>query len=117
MGAGAGENYANFGLVEPQTAEDISNLIGFAKEVEAPYVVHSPAKIVQPRGGKLSDTMRAMRLVYEYVAAPHRLIWRGGSWRLPPDVEKAMVTGPFLDVCGCLGVAAKYCKHNLIETP
>jgi DNA repair photolyase len=117
LGAGAGENYANFGLVEPQTAEDIGNLIGFAKEVEALYVVHSPAKIVQPRGRKLSSVMQAMRRVYDYVAAPDKPTFRGGSWRLPDAVARAQVTEPFLETCKRVGVAAKYCKHNLIETP
>lgn len=117
LGASPARSYANFGLVEPQTAEDIINLVGFAKEVGARHVVYSPAKIVQPRGKKLSPVMQAMRGVYDCVTAPDKPVFHGGSWRLPDAVARAHVTQPFLETCGRLGVAAKYCKHNLIETP
>ena len=117
FGAGAFETYRSFDLVEPQTAEDISNLIGFAKEIDALYVIYSSAKIVQPRGRKLSTIMQAMRRVYDCVAAPDKPVFRGGSWRLPDASSRVRVTEPFLEACRRTGVAAKYCKHNLIETP
>ena len=93
------------------------NLVGFAKAIGALYVVHSPAKIVQPRGRKLSPVMQAMRRVYDCVAAPDKPTFRGGAWRLPDAVARAQVTEPFLETCRRVGMAAKYCKHNLIETP
>jgi len=114
---GPTQTYADFGLAEPQTAGDIENLVGFAKEMGVRHVVYSPAKIVQPRGKELSPAMQAMRQVYEYVAAPDRPIFRGGAWRPPSAIAEAKVTQPFLKTCGRLGVAAKYCKSNLIETP
>ena len=61
--------------------------------------------------------MRAMRLAYEQLAAPRKLIWRGGSWRLPPEVMVPKVIRPFLDTCQRLGVVAKFCKDNLVSTP
>ena len=117
LGDSLEKTYADFGLVEPQSAEDIDNLVSFAREVEALYVVYSPAKIVQPRGRKLSPIMQDMRRLYDHVTAPDKLTFRGGAWRLPDAFARERVTGPFLETCRRLGVAAKYCKHNLIETP
>lgn len=107
----------DFGLPEAQTLEDLDTLVRLAREVEARHAIYSPAKIVQPRGRKLSETMQAMRRMYEAVASPHKLDFHGGSWRLPWPVTKAHVVQPFLDICQCLGVRTKYCKQNLTETP
>jgi len=117
LGADPAKTYASFDLVQPQSAEDIDNLVGFARDVGVLHVVHSPAKIVQPRGRKLSPAMQAMRRVYDCVAAPDKPIFRGGAWRLPDAIARAQITEPFLETCRRVGVAAKYCKHNLIETP
>ena len=107
----------DFGLPEAQTLEDLDALVRLAREVEARHVVYSSAKIVQPRGRKLSEIMQAMRRMYETVASPHKLDFHGGSWRLPWPVAKAHVVQPFLDICQSLGVRTKYCKQNLTETP
>jgi len=117
LGGHTARTYGSFGLVEPQSLDDIDNLVGFAKAVGALHVVYSAAKIVQPRGRKLSPTMQAMRQVYNCVAEPEKPIFRGGAWRLPDAFARSQVTEPFLETCRRVGVTAKYCKHNLIETP
>lgn len=108
---------AEFGLPEAQTLDDLEHLVALADELQVRHVVYSPVKVVQPRGRKLSSTMQVLRHVYEACALPERPIFRGGSWRLPDSVAKAHVVQPFLEICARHGVAAKYCKHNLIETP
>jgi len=108
--------YRDFDLPEPQTLSDLERLVAFAEETGACRVVYSPTKIVQPRLRPMSRMMRSMRPLYEYIAAPERLIFRGGSWRLPPQQQSA-VTGPLLDLCRKHGVPAKHCMQNLIETP
>ena len=108
--------YRDFDLPEPQTLGDLGRLVTFAKETGACRVVYSPAKIVRPRMRPMSRMMRSMRSLYEYVAAPERLIFRGSSWRLPPQRQSA-VTGPLLDLCRKHGVPAKCCMQNLTETP
>lgn len=108
--------YRDFDLPEPQALGDLERLVTFAQETGACRVVYSPAKIVQPRLRPMSRMMRSMRPLYEYIAAPERLIFRGGSWRLPPQQQSA-VTGPLLDLCRKHGVPAKHCMQNLIETP
>jgi len=108
---------ADFGLPEAQTLGDLEKLVELAKEMDARHVVYSPAKIIQPRGRKLSDTMRAMRAVYEAMANPSKLDFHGGSWRLPRSVSEDRIVRPFLEICRSKGVKAKYCMKNLIETP
>ncbi len=116
FGEGSIRTLADFGLTEAQTLDDLANMVRFAKEVNAHYVVYSAAKIVQPRSRPLSDTMRAMRQAYEFLAAPQRLIFRGGAWRLPADVVNSQIVKPFLDVCRREGIPARHCKHNLLGT-
>jgi DNA repair photolyase len=108
---------ADFGLPEAQALDDLERLVGLAQELQVRHVVYSPAKIVQPRGRKLTPTMRALREVYSACAYPERLVFRGGSWRLPEAIARAHVVQPFLELCRRQNVTAKYCKHNLIETP
>lgn len=108
---------ADFGLPEAQTMDDLESLVGFAKDMTVRHIVYSPAKIVRPRGRALSETMQALKTAYEMLVAPQKLVWRGGSWRLPPDIAEARIVRPFLDICKRRGVLAKYCKQNLIETP
>jgi len=79
--------------------------------------VYSPMKIVKPRGRSLSPIMQKLRRAYEIMAAPQRLSWHSGSWRLPNEVARDRVTGPFLDLCRKHGVSAKFCMTNLVETP
>ncbi|MGB2985775.1 MAG: hypothetical protein WBE26_07810 [Phycisphaerae bacterium] len=109
--------FADFGLPEPQTLDDLENLVALAKELNVRHVVYSPAKITQPRGRKMSETMQAMRRVYESVAAPEKLVFRGGSRRLPHNIAQDRIVRPFLELCDRYGVIGKYCKQNLIETP
>jgi len=108
---------ADFGLPEAQTMDDLENLVALAKDMNARHVVYSPAKIVLPRGRELSETLQTLRAVYAALAAPQKLVWRGRSWRLPQDVAEAEIVRPFLEICRRRGVATKYCKQNLIETP
>lgn len=106
-----------FGLVEPQTLEDLDNLVGFANEVGVRHVVYSSLKITLPRGRKLDGTMTAMRSVYQALSAPGKPVWRRGSWRLPKEISDEHVVGPFLKICATHGVKAKFCMQDLIEIP
>jgi DNA repair photolyase len=110
-------NMADFGLPEAQTVEDLEKLVSLAKEVDVRHIVYSTAKIVQPRGRKLSKSMLALREAYRSFATPEKLSWRGGSWRLPFAIANERILQPFLRICHKKKVAAKFCKQNLIETP
>jgi hypothetical protein len=96
--------------------QELEELVGFAKEMSVRHIVFSVARIVQPRRRELSETMRTMRSIYETFAAPEKLVWRGGSWRLPQSTAEVKVVRPFLEICQRINVPAKFCKQNLIET-
>jgi DNA repair photolyase len=106
----------DFGLPEAQTLADLECLIRFAKEVGVRHIVYSPAKIVLTRGHGLEPAMAGLRRVYERLAAPDKLLWRGLSWRLPWSVSDRLLVRPLLDLCHRWGVPAKFCRQNLIET-
>ena len=112
-----GQNLDNFGIPEAQTLKDPKHLVELAAKVNVCHVIYSPVKIVKPRCGKLSDPMQALRQVFQILAANEKLDFHGGSWRLPASVAKEYIADPFLAICRKRNVAAKYCKHSLIETP
>ncbi len=109
--------FEDFGLVEPQTLDDLVNLVAFAKEVNVRHIVYSATRIVQPRGQMLSETMKALRDLYHALSAPGKAPWGHGGWRLPPQVSDQHVIPPFRDICSREGVTAKFCMQDLIETP
>lgn len=113
----SGCSLADFGLVEAQSIEDLDQLVRFARDQGVRHVVYSAAKIVQPRRRKICPRMRRWLLVFERMAAPARLVFRGGAWRMPPEVAEQAIIQPFLKLCAAHGVPAKHCMRNLIETP
>ena len=54
---------------------------------------------------------------YRFLAEPAALEFRGGSWRLPWNIAQEHVVEPFLRLCKRHGLAAKFCKQNLLTTP
>ncbi|MBN2447697.1 MAG: hypothetical protein JXO22_13270 [Phycisphaerae bacterium] len=112
-----GRTLEDFGLPEAQTNDDLDHLVALAKELNVRHVVYSPTKIVQPRGRRLQPLLLALRDVYRAMAAPEKLDFHGGSWRLPDALARMHIAQPFLDVCARQGVIAKYCKRDLIEAP
>ena len=111
------QSLTDLDLPEAQSLDDLEKLVRLAKELGVRHVVFSPMKIVKPRGRSLSPIMQKLRRAYEIMAAPERLDWRSGSWRLPGRMAVARITGPFLDLCRKHGVPAKFCMSNLVETP
>jgi DNA repair photolyase len=114
--ARARQSLSDFGLVEAHTRDVLAHLVAFAKEVRVLRVVFSPAKIVRSRDAGLADPMRRLRDVYAHMTAPEKLVWRGGSWRLPQAVSDRYIVAPLLEICRCEGVPAKFCMCNLLET-
>lgn len=115
-GAG-GRSMADFGLAEAQTMADLEALVAFGKECGVRHVVHSPVRLVRPRGRGMEPAMRGLLEVYRALAAPGRPVWRGGSWRLPGSVAGPQITGPFLELLAAAGLPARFCTRNLVETP
>ena len=111
-----GQTFADFGLVEAQTLEDLECLVSFARETGAQHVVHSTAKIVLPRRNALTASKRGLLQVYRALSEPRKPVWRGGSWRLPEALAQQWITSPFTAIAERHSVPTKFCMQNLIET-
>ena len=111
-----GKMMADFGLPDVQSIQDLEGLVRFSKELAAPYIIYSVAKITRPQRGSLPPVMERMKRVYQHLAAGQSLVFRGGSWRLPESVAEEHILSPFLDLCERHSVSAKACKINLVTT-
>ncbi|MCX7723515.1 MAG: hypothetical protein N2379_10750 [Verrucomicrobiae bacterium] len=106
----------DFGLREAQTSEDLYQLLAFAKRVQVRHVVYSPLKIVQCRRGSVTEPMQRMLEVFRAISFPCRPVRKGLSWRMPDWYVRDCLVAPFLDMCRALGVTAKFCMSNVLET-
>jgi DNA repair photolyase len=111
------QSLQDHGLAEAQTLEDLERLVALARSLSVRHVVYSPLKIVCPRGRQLNESMQALLRVYRALSAPGKPEFRGGSWRLPAEMAAQHVVGPFRGLCQQMGVPAKFCMRDLVETP
>lgn len=114
---GGDKTMADFGLPDVQPMSDLEGLVAFGHEVGIKGIIYSVAKITRPQQGVMPLVMERMKRVYQHLSPRQRLIFRGGSWRLPEDVAKERVVEPFLEICERYSMAVKACKANLIATP
>jgi DNA repair photolyase len=114
---GGGKTMADFGLPDVQPMRDLEGLVSFSRELAAPHVIYSAAKITRRKQGDLPPVMERIRQVYRHLSAGRPLEFHGGSWRLPEGVATAVVIAPFLELCRRYAMPAKPCKTNLIATP
>lgn len=112
-----GKTMADFDLLQAQSLEDLEQLVRLASEMNARHIVYSAAKIIQPRLKKMSHTMKNLKRVYELLVYPDKLVFRGGSWRLPEKTAKQYIIDPLLAICQKHQIPAMFCKQNLVETP
>jgi len=106
----------DFGLPDVQPARDLEALVSFSREIGARHIIYSVAKITRRKAGGLSPVMAKMKRVYEHLAG-RSLVFRGGSWRLPPAAATEFVLEAFLDLCRQYSIPTRGCKANLISTP
>jgi DNA repair photolyase len=114
VGNGSVATLRDFGIEEAQTIEDLERLVLLAKEIGIAQVVYSAVKIVRPRSRPTDVAMAGLKAAFQVMAAPEKLVFRGGSWRLPSRAV-ALVTEPFVELCRKHGVSAKFCMMNLVE--
>jgi DNA repair photolyase len=112
-----GKLLADFQLPDAQSLADLEKLVKFTAELNILHIVYSVAKIVTPRYKPIPEAMQQLRQVYEYVAQPEKLIFRGGSWRLPEIIAQEHIVKPFLKICDTYRMKAYFCKQNLLLTP
>jgi len=113
---GARRSLADFGLPEAQPPEDLERIVGLGAEVGVTRIVWSVAKLGPSRTGPASQALQVLRRLYESMAAPGRLEWRSGSYRLPERIARPLIVEPFLEICARHGVDASFCAHHLLRT-
>jgi DNA repair photolyase len=99
----------------PQTREDIDAITQFAADVGARGIIHTPAKIVRPKTGKLDPRMSDMLALYRKLAGP-ALISKGGAWTLPREIAQRVTVDPLQSICDAYGVELAFCMNNLLVT-
>jgi len=114
---GGGKLLADFQLPDAQSLPALEKLVRFAAENSMLHIVYSVTKIVAPRYKPVPEAMQQLKCVYEYVAKPDKLIFRGGSWRLPQTIAQKHIIKPFSEICDSYGMKAYFCKQNLLSTP
>jgi len=107
----------DFNLPDSQSLDKLEVLVRFASENCLNHIVYSVAKITQPRYRAMEIEMQNLKYAYEHIASNQRLVFRGGSWRLPDMIAQEQVVKPFLKICQKYKIQAYFCKQNLINTP
>jgi len=112
-----GKSLKDFNLPDSQSLDKLEILVKFASENSLHHIVYSVAKITQPRYRAMTIEMQNLKSAYEHIAAGQRLVFRGGSWRLPDQIAKEKIVKPFLKICQKYKIPTCFCKQNLLKTP
>ncbi|MBW8017025.1 MAG: hypothetical protein FVQ82_12635 [Planctomycetes bacterium] len=112
-----GKSLEDFQLPDAQSLNALESLVNFAKEQQLLHIVYSVAKVVMPRYKPMLESMGRLKQVYEHIANGEKLVFRGGSWRLPDKLAQVHITMPFVQICNSYGMNVYYCKQNLLKTP
>jgi DNA repair photolyase len=112
-----GKSLADFQLPNAQSLDGLEKLAAFAADNKILHIVYSVAKVVSPRYKPLGEEMQNIKKVYEHLANGEKLIFRGGSWRLPNDIAQEQIIEPFKNICHSYNLKTCYCKQNLLATP
>jgi DNA repair photolyase len=120
---------SDFHLVEAQTLDDLEQLVSFAKEIDVDHIVYKVVKIIslaKEKGERqivdeavntvqpVEPPMRRLKRAFVAMAQPEKLVFRGGSWRLPRR-HVDLIADPFLEICNRHGVPAKFCIANVLD--
>jgi DNA repair photolyase len=106
-----------FQLSDAQSLDRLEKLVRFAKDNNMQHIVYSVAKIIAPRYKSITSAMQRLKEAYQHIAQPDKLVFRGGSWRLPDNAARKYIVKPFLEICKRHNVKACFCKQNLLQTP
>lgn len=108
---------AHFQLPDAQSRTSLEKLIKFAAENKVLHITYSVAKIISARYKPAPKELQHLKQVYEHLAKPEKLVFRGGSWRLPNEIAQKQIVMPFLEICSGYNMKAYFCKQNLLLTP
>lgn len=111
-----GKSLKNFNLPDSQNLNNLEKLVKFAAEHKCLHIAYSVAKIVSPRYKSMPGPMLQLKKVYENMVNHKKLVFRGGSWRLPDEVAEEYIVEPFKEICNKHEMKAYFCKQNLLLT-
>ena len=101
-----------YSIPEAQTESDIKSLIRFASNTGAKAVVGSVLKVAVSKRAQLCKECFAQ--IYSDASPRGLRSARGGSWRLPTDYQKELLSS-VAGVCAEEGIAFKHCKHDVLN--
>lgn len=100
-----------YSIPEPQSHEDILNLVRLAKESNVKAIVAKPLKVpVSRRAQHCKDWFAD---IYEDANEAKTRSVRGGSWRLPDVYQKALVS-TLSELCIREDVQFRHCMHDVL---
>jgi DNA repair photolyase len=100
-----------YSLPEAQSADDLVNLIRFAKKAGVKSIIGKPLKI--PVSNKAKQAKELFGGLYTDSFPGGKRKVKGGSWRLPEEYQKELISS-VAKICEKEGIVFKYCKHDLL---
>ncbi len=102
---------SHYSIPEAQSHEDIVNLVTFAKDSGVKTVIAKPLKV--PISNKAKRCKDWFGIIYSDASPNNRRKTIGGSWRLPENYQKALVS-TVSDICTKQGIQFKHCMHDVL---
>lgn len=99
-----------YSIPEAQTQEDIIQLVRFAKEAGVKAIIAKTLKMpISKRAQKCKEWFGKL---YLDASKSGTRTARGGSWRLPPDYQEALVSS-VQEICIHQDIEFRHCKHDV----
>jgi DNA repair photolyase len=102
---------SHYSLPEAQSTDDLVNLIRFAKKAGVKSIIGKPLKI--PISNKAKQAKELFGNLYTDSFPDGKRKVQGGSWRLPEEYQKEMISN-VAEICEREGIVFKHCKHDLL---
>ena len=101
----------HYGIPEAQTKEDILSLIQFARKSKTNSIIVNTLKV--PISKTAEQCKGWFADIYKDANPSGKTRFRGGSWRLPENYEKALVS-TINKMCVQEGIQLKHCMHDVL---
>mgnify|MGYP003968205491 CR=1 FL=1 len=100
-----------YSLPEAQSADDLVNLIRFAKNAGVKSIIGKPLKI--PVSNKAKQAKELFGSLYTDSFPDGKRKVKGGSWRFSEEYQNKL-TSSVAEICEKQGIVFKFCKHDLL---
>lgn len=105
------EPLSSYSIPEAQSQDDLGNLVHFAKKSGAKAVIAKPLKISISRNAQRCKEL--FTPIYRDAYPDKRGRALGGSWRLPDEYQKCLVS-TVSHLCAEEGIRFKHCMHDVL---